>query len=420
MTSESIKSFIIEHRPRLQCANFFLQFSEGLIGGDQEREKINVILSESSVEISRQVDEDDLGEEEAVSEGTSNMNNKSSSKGRGVVVVSIEGHLDVLTNSLSALVARDGYLSFRVNTNAKSFGMEVLGTPGMDRLHGFKKLAVNVTADKEYLILCSNCTGEVGRGRWTRIFELPSENFDSGDWFCHKHVSFDVSSPKVEELFYGYYYALVNLRVLAEERVVTKTQLVYCKRCLQFLGQRTGEEGQGVRVWNENAMVKEVGEQKEAAVNVLQGRPSLMGNFQNLIRKIIHDFEFVDKFTCLLPTMHKLLVKSIRTDSSKEVPSVHLLVQVMDMGLDILQWQGGVLRKQCAMKLLYCFVDSAEEDQMLKYWENDQNVHPLQVSPKMFEELLQTLRDNSKLVPGVYRHNYGFDLSYLFVEAQED
>lgn len=177
-----------------------------------------------------------------------------------------------------------------------------------------------------------------------------------------------------------------------------------------------------MRVCNENTTVKEVSsEQQEEGngeMNVLQGRSSLMGNFQNLIRKIIHDFEFVDKFTCLLPTMHKLLVKSIRTDSSKEVPSVHLLVQVMDMGLDIFQWHGGVLKKQRAMKLLYCFVDSAEEDQMLKYWVNDQNVHPLQVSPKMFEELLETLRENSKLVPGVYRHNYGFDLSYLFVDQE--
>lgn len=416
MTSERIKSLIIEHRPRLQCANFFLQFSDGLIGS----EKINVILREGSVEISRQEEDE---EEKAVSEGTSNKNNhKSSNMGRGVVVVSIEGHLDVLTNSLSALVARDGYLSFRVNTNAKCFGMEVLGTvPGSDRLLGFEKLVVNVSTDKEYLIRCSNCTGEVGRARWTRIFELPSENFDSGDWFCHKHVSFDVSTPKVEELFYGYYYAMVNLRVLAEGKVVKKEQLVYCKRCLQFLGQRTGEEGQGVRVWNENATLKEViSEQEEGngEMNVLQGRSSLMGNFQNLIRKIIHDFEFVDKFTCLLPTMHKLLVKSIRTDSSKEVPSVHLLVQVMDMGLDIFQWHGGVLKKQRAMKLLYCFVDSAEEDQMLKYWVNDQNVHPLQVSPKMFEELLETLRENSRLVPGVYRHNYGFDLSYLFVDQE--
>lgn len=184
---------------------------------------------------------------------------------------------------------------------------------------------------------------------------------------------------------------------------------MYCKRCLQFLGQKVGE---GIKIWNENVTM-------DGGVSLLgSGSGSLLGNFQNLIRKIVHDFEYVDKFTCLLPTMHKLLVKSFRTESSQEAPNVSLLVQVMDMGLDMFQWQGdeGGLKRQRAMKLLYCFQEDG--DQMLKYWENDQNVHPLPVSPKMFQVVWECLKENAQLVPEVYRHNYGFDLSYLFVEEE--
>lgn len=116
--------------------------------------------------------------------------------------------------------------------------------------------------------------------------------------------------------------------------------------------------------------------------------------------------------------MHKMLVKSFRTDSSKDVPYVYLLIQVMDMNLDIFQWDGERLKKEQAMKLLYCFVvgDKGKDDQLLKYWLNDENVHPLQISPRMFETVLDSLKENSLLIPGAYRHNYGFDLSYLFIE----
>lgn len=396
---------IIEHRPRLQSANFFMQF-DGPIG---DEEKINVVLRSDSVEIKRH------GADGAAVGG---------------LLVSTRGLLDVLTNSLSALVAKDGYLSFRVSTNSRHFQSELLRSqPNQLEVDRLKS---NVILNTEYVIKCSNCTRDLGRGKWTRILELPSENFDAGDWFCHKKIDIDVASPRPTELFYGYYYWLANADVFEEKKVMIKTsQLVYCKRCLQFLGQRMNgrddklkEDGGGadgaIKIWNENLrfqVADKGGGVERQDTYLLQCRSSL-GNFANLIRKIVHDFEFVDQFTRLLPTMHKMLVKSMRTDSSKDVPGLYLLVQVMDMNLGIFQWDGEQLKCEHAMKVLYCFVDAAngKDDQLLKYWLHDDNVHPLQVSPMMFETVLTALNENSLLIPGAYRHNYGFDLSYIFIE----
>lgn len=422
----AIKTLIIEHRPRLQSANFFIRFGAEI---ESSQERIEVVLRESSVAISkRQIeggghDNKDLEDKEIVSKSST----------RGVLEISTAGHLDVLTNSLSSLVARDGYLSFRVNTNSKSFGVELLSlTDCCDRLQEgrFERAQVNVLAGKRYEIRCVNCTRDLGRGEWRRIFELPSGNFEAGDWFCHGSVNFNVTSPKEEELFYGYYYAVVNQKVLEGDRVKLAGRLVHCKRCLRFLGEKTGKGGcgegsqgdsEGIKLWNENVKVVEEGEgETKDSVTILKSK-SLVGTFQNLIRKIVIDFEFVDKFTSLLPTMHKILVKSYRTDSSKEVPSVYLLVQVMEMSLDVLQWVEGSLKKQQAMKLLYCLVDvstAGKDDQLFKYWDNDQNVHPLQVSPKMFEDVLGCLRENSQLIPEVYRFSFGFELSYIFAEEE--
>lgn len=425
-----IKSLIIEHRPRLQSANFFIRFAseEGVVLVDG-LEQIEVVLRENSVAIKRAP----VGGVVVVGRGANqdnrNVSNSSSSGSSSTsggdegLVISTAGQLDVLTNSLSALVARDGYLSFRVNTNSKRFGVELLSNGDCDRVYGFDRVQPNVLADQRYVIRCGNCTVDLGRGQWTRIFELPSGNFDSGDWFCHKTINLNVGSPKEGDLFYGYYYAVVHGSVLDGGRVVRGSQLVHCKRCLQFLGQRVDEEScggdvTGIKIWNENVRVVEGEVEKDGFI---LKSDSLMGDFKNLLRKIVHDFEFVDEFTSLLPTMHKVLVKSFRTDSSREVPSVHLLVQVMEMSLDLLEWVGGddKLRKRRAMKVLYCYVDAAtKDDQLLKYWTNDQNVHPLQVSPRMFETVLGRLRDNSKLIPDVYRFSCGFELSYILEDGE--
>lgn len=453
----AIRTLIVEHRPRLQSANFFIQLalSGGGIDVDQDG-GIAVVLRENSVEIVvRKKDSSQVGgggvtikDQNSVSTSYNNNNNTG-------WVISTAGHFHVLANSLSSLVVKDGYLSFRVNTNVRSFGVEWLNQVDCDRFKAMQVVKVQplVVANKAYSIRCSNCTRDLGKARWARIFELPSDNFDSGEWFCHKTINFDVAAPKEDELFYGYYYAVVNARVFDEGTVIRRgtSQLVHCKRCLQFLGQETegGETGggggcghgggggglsvpnggqvekvsRGFKLWNENLKIVEI----DGLANgnppnsdfILQSHHSMMGNFQNLIRKIVHDFEYVDKFTSLLPSMHKILVKSFRTDSSREVPSVYLLVQVMEMSLDMFKGMGldgeQKLKKQQAMKLLFSFVDTAaKDDQLLKYWQNDQNVHPLQVSPKMFDVVLAGLRENALLIPPVYRHSYGFELSFLF------
>lgn len=442
---------IIEHRPRLQSANFFLQFS-GEIGA---HERIDVVLKGSSVTIlkkkkkkktrdQQREDEGDnqVGHSKEATVSNSSSNDDSSSGGGGAgLVVSTVGHLDVLTNSLSALVARDGYLSFRVNTNnSNGFGVELLQHGACDRLHEFQKVQPNIAANQEYVIKCCNCTRALGRARWAGIFELPSGNFEAGDWFCHDTIKVDISSPKRGELFYGYYYAVMNAAVLDVAKVMLKKRLVYCRRCLQFLGEQmtegsgeggggdteTAEVARGIKFWNESVVVvvENADEEEEGGNRLILKSVSLMGDFQNLIRKIVHDFEYVDRWTSLLPTMHKILVKSYRTESSRDVPHTYLLMQVMEMNLEMLQWEAttqgeeGALKKQRAMKLLYCFVDASlnRDDQMLKYWTHDQNVHPLQVSPRMFDAVLECLKENSRMIPDVYRYSYGFALSYIFVE----
>lgn len=406
----TIKSLVIEHRPRLQSANFFIQFNSGL----DPQERIQVKLTNQSITITQ-------------GHGEKRQENGNGSSETVSSLVGVDDHLEistkdcleVLTNSLSALVARDSYLSFRVNTNTRNFNEELLrAVGGVDRFGGFVKVEPNIGTNIQYILSCANCTRELGNANWGRICELPSGNFDSGDWFCHKTIDFNVAAPKKKEIFYGYYFTVVNSEVFVKDHLIIKeaTNLVYCKRCLQFLGERSGDSGDdGIKIWNENLFYTTQGDDKEQKQLLLKG-DLLLKNFQNLIRKIVHDFEFVDRFTCLLPTMHKVLVKSIRTDSSKEVKSVYLLIQVMELRLDMLEWvvQEKGLRKRVAMKLMFCVGGNTEQEQLVKYWENDQNVHSLVVSPRMFDVVLERLRDNAETIPGVYRHSYGFELSYLF------
>lgn len=275
-----------------------------------------------------------------------------------------------------------------------------------------------------YSIICSNCKAELGSANFHRILELPSQNMDFGEWFCHKKVDFkNIFTPKCQDLFYGNFYMVLNRSVFTESRLIIKPKTIYCKRCLQNLGQTLQhDETVSFKIWNENILF--LNQYTETGQHLILNS-SLLDNAVLILKKIINDFDFVDENTRLLPKIHKIHLKTMTTSSSASLDFVHLLLQVMDTGLDVLKWDGDQevkdgkmkLVKKIAMKVLFSFTTSSESDnkKLLDYWFNDDNVTSVEVSGNIFNALLDKLRANSEMIPEVYRRNCGFDLSYVFI-----
>ncbi|XP_049297330.1 uncharacterized protein LOC125771108 [Anopheles funestus] len=457
-----IDRLLVELRPRLQCANFFISFPRKF--ADIESTTIELATDRITIVMK--------GERERYEIRTGD-------------------YFQLHTQTLSSLVIKNRYICFRVNTNESVFGSERLSTDTNPDDEPFRLLC-NVEAGKPYRVLCNNCGGPLVEPAdqnesgisFNRVLELPSEQLDTDDWFCHRHdhpreeeqqvhsghTHGETSTPSLSttfepqqyDLFYGTFYALMHRSVL--QRVhVRKERFVYCKRCLQYLGS-TRKNRSSVKLWYENVRF-----QADRSIPVALFRTDdALELFHHLVRKTVREFNFVTHLG--LPPSIKLMFELRRPGMEGDV--FYLLMQIMDCQLSVFrakqkrtgsgssescsddidddrakkderklephQTDGGEihesededdddddvfidstyrkhtikLERHRAMKLMYRY-EKYEEQPLFVFWREDSNVVNLELSEPMFSAAIRYLDANSSYVPECYRVNLGFSMSYL-------
>uniref|UniRef100_A0A182PM19 E3 ubiquitin-protein ligase E3D n=1 Tax=Anopheles epiroticus TaxID=199890 RepID=A0A182PM19_9DIPT len=460
-----IDRLLIELRPRLQCANFFISFPRKFV----DIESTTIELSTDRITIVMK------GERERYEIRTGD-------------------YFQLHTQTLSSLVIKNRYICFRVNTNKSVFGSERLCASQENNDQNEEptfRLACNVEPGERYRVLCSNCAGPLSDNSlssddpgitFNRVLELPSEQLDTDDWFCHKHdhhhhgggVEAESSTnltttfePQQGDLFYGTFYALLHRSGL--QRVhVRNDRFVYCKRCLQYLGS-TRKNRSSVKLWYENVHFQPAERSTTTTIPLSLFRTDdSLELFHYLVRKTVREFNFVTHLG--LPPSIKLMFELRRPGLQGEV--FYLLMQIMDCQLSVFRAKhkragssssescsddvddckaehesqnvphdGGdkedpvrrddedeedddvfidnayqkhtiKLERHRAMKLMYQY-EKYEEQPLFAFWREDSNVVNLELSEPMFSAAIRYLDANSSYVPECYRVNLGFCMSYL-------
>ncbi|XP_055531508.1 uncharacterized protein LOC129722236 [Wyeomyia smithii] len=439
MAVGNIERVLIELRPRLQSANFFICFSRRFA----EIKSTKIDLSSDRIII---ITENNAERYE----------------------IRLDDYFKLHIQTLSSLLIKNSYICFRLNTNENKFHSEVLEINEYNGCTDLKKLECNLEADCSYFIICSNC-GSYLRDEavnFKRILELPSDHMDSNDWYCHQHPYTTVDdfvhtngecsstklpqansfNPTESDVFFGPFYVLLDKKHL--QRVHLKAErFLYCRRCLQYLGimKRTG----CVKLWYENLQFQkqaDVSDETQPTRLCFFRNDNPLENFQYLVRKTVNDYNFISHLG--LPPIFKLLFEMRQPGLNGEV--FYLLIQIMDANLNVFKIRKCVdqdsgkqyvdnddeardkdsddedngltvtkrihrdinLERHRTMKLMYRY-EKYDQQPIVNFWQQDSNVVCVEISEQMFRLAVRYLDNNSNYVPECYRHNLGFILSYL-------
>ncbi|XP_055595480.1 uncharacterized protein LOC129746066 [Uranotaenia lowii] len=447
----NIDRVLVELRPRLQSANFFILFS--IRFAEIRNTKI------------------DLGSDRII---ISTQNNDERYELR------MGDYFKLHTQTLSSLLIKNNYICFRINTNENKFHSEVLAINEYNACTNLRlecALEVNVN----YKIVCSNCENPLNEQpvAFDRILELPSDTMDSSDWYCHKHPHQNGSSegntenevcsskaphssrytPTEQDLYYGPFYALLDGKHM--KRVHLKAdRFFYCKRCLQYLGIM--KRNQSAKIWYENLrfekQIEKIVEPNTVSMSLFKVEQNL-AHFQYLVRKTVNDFNFISHLG--LPPIFKIIFEMRRPGLNGDV--FYMLMQIMDANLNVFkisqpssdsedssssdhssssqrpqtsrqstddnevddsddneeEQQSSEkvhkiihLDRHRAMKVMYRY-EKFDHQPIIDFWMQDYNVVNVEISEQMFRTAVRYLDSNSNYVPECYRHNLGFTLSYL-------
>lgn len=440
MSIGNIERVLIELRPRLQSANFFICFSRRFA----EIKSTKIDLGPDRITIS-----------------TENNDER--------YEIRLGDYFKLHTQTLSSLLIKNNYICFRINTNENKFHSEVLEIHEYNECTNLK-LESGLQTGVSYRIICSNCRSPLREEAisFKRILELPSDHMDSNEWYCHRHphggedatpTSGECSSssskapnpnklaPAETDLFFGPFYALLDKMHL--ERVHLRAErFLYCKRCLQYLG--TMKRSGCAKLWYENLRFLQ---QKEDQPTETPPNPlglfrtdQSLPNFQYLVRKTVNDYNFISHLG--LPPIFKIILEMRRPGRDGEV--FYLLMQIMDVNLNVFKVRKSLdadssasdeqadvrngyaeddddddvfvqtkkthrnihLDRHRTMKVMYRY-EKYDQQPIINFWLQDNNVVSVEISEQMFRAATRYLDSNSDYVPECYRNNLGFHLSYL-------
>lgn len=422
-----IEEVFIEYRPSLQCSNFFILFNNYF----QNSASVNLVIKSNKliVEIDNQHQ----------------------------YHIITKKYFKLHTQTLSLLIIKKNYITFRLNTNENEFGSEILDKYYNSNIsvqnNNFEisynnKLVIRLASLENYKIKCKTCQSELTDEsvNFRRILELPADNLDTSDWFCHKHdhgassastletnsnssTNFDMKTIDVSknmELYYGYFYFLLNRSVVKNVLENQKTY-IHCKRCLQFLGEAQNTDTN--KFWYENIIFYDI--KNEEDIMFFQ-ETDILNNFLYLIKKCVNDLQYETLLG--LPHLFKILFKTNQLNGRFNF----LFIQIMDKKLNVFRkqkennntntvdsnntnenYQIINVDKFQSMKVLYKYLKNENSEKtkisLLEDWHNDNNVNIFEISNKMFNAAIEYLGKNSNYVPECYRQSSDFALSYLYV-----
>lgn len=375
-----VENIIVECRQRLQCANIFISFKELI--KDHNSIKIQIINNTLVV----------------------NYHDKISN-------VVIENNMEIKKKSITNLKIEDRFVSFRVQIDSDYINIDNLKIDCI-------KFDINIFPNCDYTLKCSHCNTNLSASIFfKRVLELPSENLDMNEWFCHKHDSDNIASnddcnigsknyskfdPKIRDLFYGQYFILLNIQNLINFK--KENQILKCFNCFHYLGEVTSN--MSVKIWNENLLFLGI----DKKVQYFFKGNSLLQNFDCIIKKYLSDLQFG------MPTIFNVLL----TSKNHLNETKFLMIQVIDKNLNIFKKNNATkdvisLKNLNAIKVLYKFPIESEDDQLLTLWKNDMNVIMIEISFAMLKKVTECLDSWCLLIPLSYRFCNNFKCSYLSI-----
>jgi hypothetical protein len=405
-----LRSFLIEFRHRIQSANVFLTFNENL--ANNTKTKILLKVNEISISID-------------------NQNYK----------IDINNFFNINIKSICNLIIKNNSISFRFNTNETNFDKELLKLNLQDTVeqpeNSISGSKINVICNDKYSLNCSNCKSNLAAldsedqnsVQFSRILELPSNGLDLNEWFCHKPHSLIVNDnrnsecisneindchrhdavsnlfkPKNCDLFYSNFYVLFNRDIIDASRVRQKRNYFYCKRCLNFLGEKTSNDS--IKMWCENFCFND-------QLPFYQNK----NVFDNIIHLIKMQIAQSDAFLYLSSIVKIIFEAKVPKNDSQ----LYLLIQIMDRNLDLykLNLENFKLEQTKGIKIMYhCIAitpDDKDTDDLktLNYWKKDMDSVVYEISSNIYHKFCKYLESNSKFIPDFYRKNNLFYLSYI-------
>lgn len=384
----NIENILIEHFPRLKCANFFILFDKNF----DDISSVRVHLR--PMEIFVRFD-----------------NDHSTTIDLGSLAVRIQ------INSLSLLIAKNNLISFRINI-ASSFREEILPVNSNIEPKAMKQLSLTINTDVEHTIICDNCSGPLSKAmQFRRILELPSENMDSNDWFCHKpdvsscnghqHQVFNATQliPTESDLLYGNFFALFNRKHIINIQINSQYRMVHCKRCLHHIGECAGDSA--IKFWNGNIKIIQT-DSNGVPKRLFTNSESLFRNFLDIVDRISYDYQMLGRQTL------KLLF-----EASSSKGTTFLFIQTMARNLELYQLDKqsentnrATMNRIDGIKCLFLCEENTDP-MLVQFWQKDINVLCAQISIGMLDASVEHLQILSKYVPEQFRMNNGFCLSYL-------
>lgn len=402
-----ISNVLIEHLPRLKCANFFILFSRTL--ADISLVRVHLRPTEISVHFD-------------------------SRRSTIIDLATLSVHIQI--DSLSLLIAKNNLISFRINI-ASGFREEILSTPADDlRLQSVR---LSVLPNEQFHVICGNCSGPLSDLlAYRRILELPSENMDANDWFCHKHDADDSShqhrcngdqpQPAISDfkslasltasdadLLFGNFFALFNCTRFTNIHVNTSHKQTHCRRCLHHIGVCINNN-KTLKLWNNSIKIrKPSGDSAPSPSHRLFGdSASTLADFLTIVNRITYDFQMLGRQTL------KLLFDA----QSATGTTTFLFIQTMARNLELYQMLSNVqdahdanrtqvtMNRIAGIKCLFLCEESADAA-FVSFWQQDVSVITATISIQMLECVVDRLQNVSKYVPEQFRSNNGFALSYL-------
>lgn len=405
----NIENILIEHFPRLKCANFSILFNKSF----EDVSSIRIHLRPTEIFVNFE-------------------NNRCKTIELSTLSVQIQ------INSLSLLIAKGNLISFRINI-ASDFDEELLKTNvTCEQRRPLKRLSMNINPNEEFQIICDNCSGPLSDTlQYRRILELPSENMDSNEWFCHKpnqaHCNHSTKNPMIRDrnkhddteesdpfsinrlmpnendLLFGHFFGLFKRNNFTNIQINSQQKMVHCRRCLNHIGELLSNDL--IKIWNGNVKVNRLREQ--ILQHIFNDSDSLFGNVLVIFDRISYDYELLGYQTI------KLLFEAYNLKGTQ----TYLFIQTMSRNLELYQMSiDSIANDDDEAKVSMARVDGIKclflceentEPTILEFWQKDVNVVSVQISIEMLNCAAEQLQHLAQYVPEPFRMNNGFCLSYL-------
>lgn len=342
-----------------------------------------------------------------------------------IEVIPISEFCHIIPNSMSGLKIDKYNISFRILTEPKNGGNFYQELLAANKQITTKTIGnapkLNLNAGEEIKIVCANCLNVVSENviKFDRILELPTENLDMSDWFCHNHghSSHDhevvtLKSNKYD-LLYRLTYFLVNFCVLSDKcnKFNAKRNVYHCNRCLAWLGSKVKDD---VKLFNSTIKI------------VQQGIENHIFGYQDSNDVSLNDFIYTIESMSKefnIGFQYAIMCKIVLECNISATKKQYLLIWIMDKELQVLKNAEDYVEteNEDKIKLVSSFltkilfkVEMCLSDEV-QVWLSDPSIVSSEISKSMFKSGVDHLRKMSLKVPESFRTTNGYSVSYLKV-----